>query len=249
MGIVAAIARVRAGAKSAGLEGALNSLGAELKSEAIPGRLRDVAGRLAALLDRNPAAVAVQPSAVASLERALDQQAALRAMQAGAQPHPAGSAAGAVCPFTGLGADEMGKARPPAAAGQVTASSERAEPAVNAPDASLEQAHVAVTAELATPARDPASDLSSEDAVAVVPAVTARAVAPATSRKVDHSAAEVHASGSSKRHRAGAEAGSREKRKERLAGSAPVANTSGRSATRPAAKRPRSRAESTRKKT
>ncbi|HEX6241410.1 MAG TPA: hypothetical protein VFZ61_10970, partial [Polyangiales bacterium] len=60
MGIVAAIARVRAGAKSAGLEGALNSLGAELKSDAIPGRLRDVAGRLAALLDRNQAGV-VQP--------------------------------------------------------------------------------------------------------------------------------------------------------------------------------------------
>lgn len=89
MGITEAIARVKAGAKKAGLDSALASLGAGLKSSAIPAPLRPAASRIASLIG----AQRTEPRDVASLERALEH--------AHAGPHGPAD----VCPFTGLRAD------------------------------------------------------------------------------------------------------------------------------------------------
>jgi hypothetical protein len=253
----AAIARVRAGAKSAGLEGALNSLGAELKSEAIPERLRDVAGRLAAILGNGSGNASSRgdasavPATVPSLEVALGHHASARGANGSAAISSGGMhAAGpdAVCPFTGLRADEMGfgsahgvavdpapEGAPPHAA--------PVQPVVTAPPEAVPQA-------IATP--EPAQVPPAEGEQHS----KAGAAAPVSDVKRDIEArgavreqnTESDSAQPAKR-RARADSGNHEKRKERLAGASSVANTSGRSATRPAAKRPRSRADNTRKKT
>lgn len=242
MGIVAAIARVRAGAKNAGLEGVLNSLGAELKSDAIPERLRDVAGRLAALLDRSQtegvAGVAVA-APVASLEVALDQHAALRAA---AEP-------GAVCPFTGARADES--AAPASTEPESAPASTEPERA----EMNFSPAVPVVTSVAATSAaaeRTPSAPAEVSPPVVMAPAEHVAVEAPQKREEPapqQEAGSDSHAaSASAKRPREGAATATREKGKERLAGGSSVANTSGRSATRPAAKRPRSRAEGSRKK-
>jgi hypothetical protein len=244
MGIVAAIARVRAGAKSAGLEGALNSLGAELKSEVIPERLRDVAGRLAALLG-NPGASPPGPTPmpVPSLEVALDAHAHAR------------SAAGAdaVCPFTGLRADEMGLGSAPLAVVPVVAAPDAISAEVEERRSAREQSSESkLEAREQDSAQAPAAVLPAAEtpSAARVDATKAASAAPrAAEAKApvrEPTKADEPAVGA---RRARTDTGNREKRKERLAGASSVANTSGRSATRPAAKRPRSRTDSTRKKT
>lgn len=232
MGIVAAIARVRAGAKSAGLEGALNKLGAELKSDAIPERFRDVAGRLAALLGSSNTNTAAPQPAVASLEVALAQHASMRAT----------APADAVCPFTGLRADEM-NAQHHAAAALV-----EAPPAPVAPAAAASES---VTAPLSEPSTADAapSALAAETAPEAAPAtetLTSSAQAALTDAP-ETSATPAAEAPPVARQRPAPNRG--EKRKERLAGASSVENTSARSATRPAAKRPRSRADGSRKKT
>jgi hypothetical protein len=226
MGIVAAIARVRAGAKSAGIEGALNTLGAELKSDAIPERLRDVAGRLAALLGASNSNIAATQPVVPSLEVALEQHAQLRAT----------APADAVCPFTGLRADEMGVEHNAAAArmeteGLSTAAAATVDTAPARAASESELAPIQEEASAPEPSRAAVVAEASEEPAAKSPAANAVAAEPDAAATVD------------------AASDAKEKHKEKLAGARSVENTSARSANRPAAKRPRGRANGSRKKT
>lgn len=197
-----ALTHVRRSVARAPADGALNHalswLDSELRGDAIPARLRDAAGRLAALLPSRaePSASTSGAQAGGELPRAegptvvaledaltaIDARASARELPKDAA-HAADVSTGA-CPFTGL----------------------RADGTAAAPVASVADAPQRATPEPAPPAREPGPDAP---------------VAPAKARR---------------------------KNKERLAGAQTVENTSARSATRPAPKQPRSRAQATRKK-
>jgi hypothetical protein len=234
MRMLKAIARVRRGAKDNGLEGALSSLGSELRSDAIPERLRDAAARLATLLSPKGVSADPRPSTkqVVSLEQALE---AKSAPQPGHVPtaepsltagHAAGHAAEGVCPFTGLRADgtsaSLAASSDPtldlSPAAQVAKSSAPTAPAARARKPRVRsQGRVEArggTARETNQARGTAREQSKHDG----PGTTSR---PPKAREKD---------------------------KEKLAGSRPVENTSARSATRSAPKQPRSRTQRSRKK-
>jgi hypothetical protein len=214
---------------------ALSWLGNELRGDAIPGRLRDAAGRLASFLDPQPdpsdrlAPSASETARVVALEDALAAEAARSAPERDVDAH--GSAgtqekaeqlapelmherthghdlSAGVCPFTGMRAD--GTLAAPAS-GVTSASGSTVEaPAPASPQPEPEP-------ELRGSAREQDNEL------------------PAAGASV----------ASSKRPTRARPA---QKSKERLAGAQNVEKTSGRSATRSARKQPRSRTQASRKK-
>ena len=247
MSIVKAIARVRRSAKERGLEGALASLGSELRSDAIPERLRDAAARLATLITPKHGAGQAPNEAraqnVVSLERALEAKThAIHPVVQGASSHPAEG----VCPFTGARATleqascpvDTSSARPTAA--PVDA---RRQESVGKARPSAPTEELTLTPTLSSLAEPRAASAPSAPAAPGEPATspreqTAVEASAARVRKPRPRRSEQH--GDVKRH---------EKNKDGLAGSRSVENTSGRSATRSATqKQPRSRTQASRKK-
>lgn len=246
MGITEAIARVRASAKKAGLESALASLGASLKSSAIPAPLRPAATRIASLIG----AQRTEPRDVASLERALEH--------AHAGPHGPAE----VCPFTGLRADgsvseahSIGAA-PAAVAGpaalesmQHTATAEVSgiQPVLKI--APLEETRVEV-APVAKPVQAPSASPEPAAAEAEQPPVKA---APAPAQAAEQSPV-VQATAASVAPPASVEGDEQRAQKaqangkEKLAGDRSPAKTTARSANKSAAKQTNGRAPGNRKK-
>jgi hypothetical protein len=234
MRMLKAIARVRRGAQDKGLEGALSSLGNELRSDAIPERLRDAAARLATLLSPKATGAPVVALEQALAARDLQKSAgeALGHAQASVAAEPErtsilGSSAEArtstrgadhtgpgVCPFTGMRADGTLAVAPTSPVG--------------ANDPTLELSPLPAKA-----AHEPKAEVrASVHEPRVESAVRAPKARAPKAREV-----EVRAS-----------AHEPKKDKEKLAGARIVENTSARSATRSAPKQPRSRTQRNRKK-
>jgi uncharacterized protein (UPF0147 family) len=219
-----------------------------LRSEAIPERLRGAAERIASLLTSNPASAEVRAEApVVSLEQVLAARAVpSHGVDVLLEQGPArlDTAGVGVCPFTGLRADGT----PPMAAGA-------SEPTLELP---LPK-HADPLPSTATPrakAQEPAREVPARK-----PRARASERAPAEARdpaREQNAEARGPARGQNAEARSPAreqpaEAAAREpkrrqKDKERLAGTRAVEKTSARSATRSAAKQPRSRVQRSPKK-
>jgi hypothetical protein len=261
MGISEAIARVRRSAtRSSLIDGALSylgvrirsDLGARLNSRAVPAPLRPLASRLATLIASVPPPyddAAARQLEIVSLDRAL-VQAAQRSATAAHAPSDM-HAGGDVCPFTGLRADGSLAEVPAAANSQggspatIAEASSVAVPLQNellqsepSPSKPLQSEHPpAQPVEARLPIPTAENDASSVVATTQAPAAEAAAVKqtakkPAAKRTDSQPPAK---SGG-------------EKRKEKLAASEDVTNTSARSATRPAAKQPSGKGQTSSRK-
>lgn len=231
MGLSEAIAKVRKGAKKAGLDGALASLGAGLKSGAIPAPLRPAASRIASLIGGKAKR---EPRDLPTLTPSMPTS------------HGA-HGANEVCPFTGLRADGTLEGTPAAEPAPSVVEAQAVE--AKGPQVSVQEPVVEVVdSPVATEQAEVSEHAEASAPVVVEPqaekpkAKPARAAKPAAKANVAKSTPP-----SAAREPSNEKSAPTEKGKEKVAGERSVAKNPARSANKPAAKQSNGKANQRKK--